>query len=111
MRLDTEFEPNELQVALLGYEPTDLEKALIGWTRERWPMAARAMVYAKSEAVNMVSGTSGLRNDESKLVLEVAARIAIAERELMCRAIAGVLPEWLEEHYGLQPVEPAAESD
>ena len=44
-----------------------------------------------------------MRGDESRLVMEVGARVAIAERELMCRAIAAVLPEWLEETYGLTP--------
>ena len=107
---DREFKPNELQVALLGYEPTDLEDALINWTREHWTMAARGMVYAKAEAAEMVSGTSQVRSDESKLVLEVAARVAIAERELMCRAIADVLPQWLEERFGLRPVEPVADA-
>jgi hypothetical protein len=33
----------------------------------------------------------------------VAARVAISERELMCRAVAAVLPEWLETTYGLKP--------
>ena len=50
-----------------------------------------------------MSGVSGVRSDESKLVLEVAARVAISERELMCRAVAAVLPKWLEETYGLTP--------
>ena len=102
--------PNDLQKALLGYDPTPLETALIDWTKERWPMAARAMVYAKSEAHEMVSGVSGVRSDESKLVMEVGARVAIAERELLCRAIAAVLPEWLEETYGLVPNATPAES-
>jgi hypothetical protein len=35
--------------------------------------------------------------------MEVAARVAIAERELVCRAVAAVLPGWLEETYGLTP--------
>ena len=29
--------------------------------------------------------------------------MAISERELVCRAIAHVLPAWLEETYGLRP--------
>jgi hypothetical protein len=100
---DTDFNPNELQRALLGYDPAPLETALIDWTRENWAMAARGMVYAKSEAANTVKGVPGVRDHESRLVLEVAARVAIAERELMCRAIANVLPAWLEETYGLRP--------
>jgi hypothetical protein len=44
-----------------------------------------------------------VRGDEAKLVMEVAARVAISERELLCRAIANVLPVWLEETYGLTP--------
>ena len=100
---DTDFTPNELQRALLGYDPAPLETALIDWTRENWAMAARGMVYAKSEAANTVQGVPGVRDHESRLVLEVAARVAIAERELMCRAIANVLPAWLEATYGLRP--------
>ncbi len=100
---ESDSTPNDLQRALLGYDPTPLETALIEWTKERWPMAARAMVYNKSEAEEMVSGVSGVRGDESRLVMEVGARVAIAERELLCRAIAAVLPEWLEETYGLTP--------
>ena len=42
MQRDSDATPNELQRALLEYTPTDLEEALIGWTREHWPMAARA---------------------------------------------------------------------
>ncbi|MEW6582398.1 MAG: hypothetical protein AB1416_06525 [Actinomycetota bacterium] len=100
---DAEFAPNDLQKALLGYEPTSLETSLIAWTREHWAMAARAMVYNKKEADDTVSGVPGVRGDESKLVLSVAARVAISERDLMCRAIAAVLPEWLERTYGLTP--------
>src|SRR5262245_6286759 len=76
---DTNPTPNELQRALLGYDPAPLETALIDWTRENWPMAARGMVYAKSEAADTVKGVPGVRTDESRLVLEVAARVAIAE--------------------------------
>jgi hypothetical protein len=100
---DAEFNPNDLQKALLGYDPTPLETALIEWTRENWPMAARGMVYARREAADTVSGVSGVRTDEAKLVTEVAARVSIAERELMCRAIAAVLPQWLADTYGLEP--------
>lgn len=100
---DAEFAPNDLQKALLGYEPTDLETALLEWTREHWAMAARAMVYNKKEADNTVSGMGGVRSDEGKLVMSIAARVAISERDLICRAIAAVLPQWLEENYGLKP--------
>ena len=100
---DAEFAPNDLQKALLGYEPTDLETRLLDWTREHWTMAARGMIYAKKEAAETVSGVNGVRSDENKLVLEVAARVSISERDLMCRAIAAVLPEWLEETYGITP--------
>lgn len=103
MQRDSDAMPNELQRALLEYTPTDLEEALIGWTREHWPMAARAMVYNKAEGDNMVAGVSGVRSDEGQLVMSVGARIAISERELLCRAMAAVLPEWLEQRYGLTP--------
>lgn len=103
MERDTDPTLNELQRALLGYDPTPLETGLIDWTREHWPMASRGMVYARKEAAKTVSGVSGVRGDEAKLVLEIAARVAIAERELLCRAIAQVLPGWLEESYGLTP--------
>ena len=59
---------------------------------------------------NTVSGVGQIRSDEGKLVLEVAARVAIAERELIARAIAAVLPAWLEEHYDLTPKAPRKES-
>ncbi|MGI9539176.1 MAG: hypothetical protein ACR2N6_03395 [Miltoncostaeaceae bacterium] len=100
---DSDPTPNDLQKALLGYDPTPLETALIEWTKEKWPMAARSMVYNKAEAHDMVSGVPGIRGEESRIVMEVGARVAIAERELLCRAIAAVLPEWLEETYGLVP--------
>ena len=100
---DAPFNPNDLQKALLGYEPTSLETALLEWTKEHWTMAARAMVYNKKEADETVSGVPGVRTDEGKLVMSVAARVAISERDLMCRAIAAVLPEWLEHNYGLKP--------
>jgi hypothetical protein len=103
MQRDSDPTPNELQKALLGYDPTSLETSLIEWTKEHWPMAARAMVYNRAEADNTVKGVSGIRNDDARLALEVAARVAISERELVCRAIAHVLPGWLEETYGLRP--------
>ena len=103
MQRDSDPTPNELQRALLEYSPTDLEEALIEWTREHWPMAARAMVYNKTEGDNMVSGVQGVRSDEGQQVLSVAARVAISERELLNRGIAAILPEWLEERYGLTP--------
>ena len=109
---DAEFNPNDLQKALLGYDPTPLESALIEWTKENWAMAARGQVYARKEAEETISGVQGLYEDESKLVLQIATRIAIAERELVCRAIAAVLPEFLAETYGLVPkgLEPSSES-
>ena len=94
---------NPLQKALLEYEQSDLEKRLIDWVRENWGQAARGMVYARKEAENTVSGVGQIRSDEGKLVLEVAARVAIAERELVARAIAAILPQWLEDNYGLTP--------
>jgi hypothetical protein len=103
MQRDAEFKPSELQRALLGYDPTPLENALIDWTREHWAMAARGMVYAKKEAADTVSGIGGVRSDEGRLVMEVAARVGIAQREFLCRAIANVLPGWLQETYGLVP--------
>lgn len=103
MQRDSDGMPNELQRALLEYSPTDLEESLIEWTREHWPMAARAMVYNKTEGDQMVSGVQGVRSDEGQLVLQVAARVAISERELLIRGIAAILPEWLEERYGLTP--------
>jgi hypothetical protein len=104
---DSDPTPSDLQKALFDYHAEPLEAALIEWTRERWPMAARGMIYARKEAADTVSGVNGVRSDESKLVLEVAARVAIAERELMCRAVAAVLPKWLEETYGLKPKDAA----
>ena len=103
MQRDTDATPNELQRALLEYDPTTLEDALIKWTKEHWPMAARSMVYNRSEAEKTVEGVMGLRGDDAKLALQIAARVAISERELVCRAIARVLPQWLEETYGLTP--------
>ena len=44
LRDDPNPEYNPLQKALLEYEATTLETALIEWTKEHWPMAARAMV-------------------------------------------------------------------
>jgi len=103
MQRDTDPTPNELQRALLEYDPTSLEKALIEWTKEHWPMAARSMVYNRAEADKTVEGVMGLRGDDAKLAVQIAARVAISERELVCRAIAHVLPKWLEENYGLTP--------
>ena len=103
MQRDTDPTPNELQRALLGYDPTPLETSLIEWTKEHWPMAARAMVYNRAEADKTVEGVPGIRSDDARLALQVAARVAISERELMCRAVAAVLPEWLETTYGLKP--------
>jgi hypothetical protein len=108
MQRDADFTPNELQRALLGYDPTSLETALIDWTKENWPMAARAMVYNRSEADKTVEGVPGIRNDDARLALQVAARVAISERELLCRAIAHVLPAWLESEYGLRPNGPGS---
>ncbi len=103
MLRDDDAEYNPLQKALLEYDPTTLETALIEWTKEHWPMAARSMVYNRAEADKTVEGVPGIRSDDARLALQVAARVAISERELMCRAIAAVLPEWLETTYGLRP--------
>lgn len=103
MQRDSDPTPNELQRALFEYEPSDLEQALIDWTKDHWPMAARAMVYNKAEADNMVSGVNGVRSDEGQLVMSVAARVAISERELLIRGLAAILPQWLEQNYGLTP--------
>ncbi len=103
MLRDDDATPNALQKALLEYDATTLETALIEWTKEHWNMAARAMVYNRTEADKTVEGVSGIRNDDARLALEVAARVAISERELLCRGIAAVLPEWLETTYGLRP--------
>ena len=103
MQRDAEFNPNDLQKALLGYDPSPLETSLIDWTRKNWPMASRGMVYARKEAAETVAGVSGIRDHDAKVALEVAARVAISERELLCRAIAAVLPQWLAETYGLLP--------
>lgn len=97
--------PNELQKALLGYEPSDLETALIDWSRENWPSAARGMVYARKEAADTVAGVSQVRDHDLKVVLEVAARVSISERELLTRGLAEILPGWLERRYGLTPTE------
>ncbi len=94
---------SELQEALFGYHPTDLEDGLIKWAREHWPQAARGMIYAKKEAEDTVSGVQGVRDEQAKMALEVAARVAIAERELLIRAMAEILPKWIEERYGLTP--------
>ena len=100
---DSDATPNDLQKALFVYEATDLETSLLEWAREHWPMAARGMLYAKKEAQDTVSGVQGVREEQSKLALELAARLAISERELLIRGIAAVLPEWLESRYGLTP--------
>lgn len=107
---DAEFNPNDLQKALLGYDPSDLEKTLIDWMKEHWTQAARGMVYARKEAADTVSGLGGVRTDEGRLVMEIAARVAISERELVARAIAAALPEWLERTYGLTPRATGAEA-
>ena len=44
-----------------------------------------------------------MRSDEGQLVLSVAARVAVSERELLIRGIAAILPQWLEQTYGLTP--------
>ena len=103
MQRDHDSTPNELQKALLEYSATPLETQLIDWTAANWPMASRGMIYAKKEAADTVSGVQGLREEEPRLALEIAARVAISERVLMCRAIAAILPEWLETTYGLTP--------
>ncbi|MSO43907.1 MAG: hypothetical protein EXQ74_01140 [Thermoleophilia bacterium] len=103
MQRDTSDTPSELQRALFEYIPTDLEEALIAWTRENWNMAARALAYNKREGDLVVKGVSNVRSEEGQLVMQVGARVAISERELLCRAIAAVLPEWLEQNYGLTP--------
>ena len=105
MERDSDPTPNALQKALFEYDPTTLERDLIAWTRENWPMAARGMIYARKEAADTVSGVQGLRQEEPRLAVEIAARVAISERELMCRAIAAILPQWLEDTYGLTPKE------
>ncbi len=103
MLRDDDPTPNALQKAFFEYDATTLETALIEWTQEHWNMAARAMVYNRPEADKTVEGVSGIRNEDARLALEVAARVAISERELLCRGIAAVLPEWLETNYGLRP--------
>lgn len=105
MQRDDDDTLNELHRALLEYEASDLEEALLDWTRQNWPMAARAMVYNKKEASDTVAGVPGVRSDEGRLVMEVGARVAISERELMCRAVAAVLPAWIERNYDLTPKE------
>ena len=103
---DSDPTPNELQEALFVYKPTDLEEALLKWAREHWPMAARGMIYAKKEADDTISGVRGVRDDQAQLALDLAARLSISERELLIRAIAAVLPDWLEQRYGLTPKQP-----
>lgn len=100
---DSDPTPNDLQKALFEYQESDLEKSLLEWAREHWPMAARGMIYAKKEAEDTVSGVRGIRTDEVMLGLQVAVRAAISERELLIRALAAVLPDWLERTYGLTP--------
>jgi hypothetical protein len=101
--MQREFNPSDLQKALLQYEATDLETGLIDWAKEHWPMAARGMIYAKKEAEETVSGVQGIRDDQAMLALQIAVRAAISERELTLRAVAAILPEWLEKTYGLTP--------
>jgi hypothetical protein len=108
---DSDPTPNDLQKALFGYEQSNLEETLIKWTRERWTWASRGMIYARKEAADTVAGVGGIRSDEGKLVLEVATRAAIAERELLARAIAHILPQWLEENYDLVPKRRSGETD
>ena len=108
MQRDAPFNPNDLQKALLGYDPSDLEKNLIDWMKTNWAQAARGMVYARKEAEETVSGIGNVRSDEARLVMEIAARVAISERELVARAIAHNLPAWLEQTYGLVPKTPEA---
>lgn len=103
--MQREFNPNDLQKALLGYDPSDLESSMIDWARAHWPMAARGMIYAKKEAEETVSGVQGVRDPDLKLALEIAVRASIAERELTIRTIAAILPDWLERTYGLTPKE------
>jgi len=105
MQRDSDPTLSPLQEALLGYKASDLEKALIDWAREHWPMAARGMIYAKKEANDTVSGVQGIRDHNAMLALQLAARVSIAERELLIRAMAAVLPEWIESRYGLTPKE------
>ena len=100
---DSDPTPNDLQKALFEYNPSDLETGLIEWAREHWPRAARGMIYAKKEADDTVSGVRGIRTDETMLALQIAVRAAISERDLTMRAIAAILPEWLETTYGLTP--------
>ena len=103
LRDDPNPEYNPLQKALLEYEATTLETALIEWTKEHWPMAARAMVYNRAEADKTVEGVSGIRSDDARLALEVAARVAISERELLCRASPRCCPSGSRRTYGLKP--------
>ena len=58
---------------------------------------------AYATRVKDVAGVQGVRSDEGQLVMQVAARVAISERELLIRGIAAILPEWLEQRYGLTP--------
>ncbi len=94
---------NPLQDALLNYHSTDLEDALITWSKEHWPMAARAMIYNKKEGDDLISGVQGLRDEQARHALSIAARLSVSQRELTMRTIAAVLPGWLEERYGLTP--------
>lgn len=103
MERDSDPTPNALQVALMGYDPTPLEDALIKWAKENWPMAARGIVYATKEAADTISGVRGIRDGDARVALEIATRVAISEREYLCRAIAAILPKWLEDTYGLKP--------
>ncbi len=100
---DSKPELSPLQDAIINYHATDLEEELITWAREHWPMAARGMIYNKKEGDDLISGVQGLRDEQAKHALSVAARLAVAQRELLIRAIAAVLPGWLEERYGLVP--------
>lgn len=103
MQRDSDPTLSDLQKALLGYDPTPLEDALIKWAKANWQMAARGMVYAKKEATDTLAGVQGIRDGDAMVALEIAARLSIAEREFLCRAIAAVLPQWLADTYGLVP--------
>jgi hypothetical protein len=46
-----------------------------------------------------------LRDEQAKHALDLAARVSISERELLIRALAAILPEWIEKRYGLTPKE------
>ena len=76
--MQREFNPNDLQKALLQYEATDLETSMIDWAREHWPMAARGMIYAKKEAEDTVSGVQGVRDAEHAIEMAERVRLGFA---------------------------------